>query len=173
MSKVYRKLKEKTGADPTAEAYPGTILDFLLDRLACGVRLETIQADFHRIWHTDISEDEILDIVKGHEHEIQERRKQAAELIRKSNPIVMYLDATQECYQCLKEAASLKEKVYFLNALHTYLSIYVKDDRQKELSIEGEVSPDAVISLLDKVMGAGGQIGTGKRKREQKGAEAP
>jgi hypothetical protein len=157
VSKLYNRIKEKINEDPTSESYPGTILDFLLDRLACGLKFSTIQADYRLIWHSDISEEDILEIIKGHESEIPERRKQAAEQIKKTNLLTMYLDAIKDCYQCVKNAKSSKEKIYYLNTLHTYLAIYVKNTDQKEVNIQSEVSPDAVISLLDGIMKVGGQ----------------
>jgi hypothetical protein len=167
VSKTYHHIKGKTGVDPSAGAYPGTILDFLLDRLACGVKIGTIQADYRLIWHTDISEDDIIEIIKGHEHELPLRRQQAAEVIRKSNLLTMYLDAIRECYESLKDARNPREKVNYLNALHGYLSIYVKSAEQKDFTVGSEVSPDAVISLLNGIMGVGDNSGTGKRKRER------
>lgn len=168
MSKVYKKIKDETGEDPTTECYPGTILDFLLDRLACGLTISTICADYRLIWHSDITEDDILEIIKGHEQELPERRKQAAKMIRDSNLLTMHLDAIKDCYNCVKTSKNSKEKIYFLNTLNAYLSIYLKNADQKELDIRGEVNPESVISLLDGIMINGGSGGQNEHRRKVK-----
>lgn len=131
-------------------AYPGTVLDFLLDRLATNIDLPTIQAQFREIWGTNITEDQIIQILKGHESELPERRKQAADTIKQYNYYSWIHKIAKELYEDAQNAKNARDKVIYLGALYNYLMVFLKRTEIKELNIKTETSPDSIIAILEK-----------------------
>lgn len=130
ISKLYEFIDKKQKNEGN-ELKKGTVLDFLLDRTAARMSTELIQSQFKNIWGSEITEDQMIQIMSGHEDELKKRREKYAEIFKSSNYLAIALDAILQLNDRCQNAKSDRDLVMLRSCLNSYLSFFIiKGDTQ-------------------------------------------
>ncbi|MFZ5985526.1 MAG: hypothetical protein ACOYWZ_00150 [Bacillota bacterium] len=149
MHDFYKKIDKIVKTD---DVYEGTVLDFCLDCLAARMSLEQIQSRYRNIWKGgEIKEEEILQLIDGHEQELQERKKKFRELIRSSSFVNVAVDCINELLNDAKKTSNLRIKAQILIVLNGYLKYFLQTEDNKAMidTIKQKLSYDDVKNFIE------------------------
>lgn len=150
-TKIYKHLEKVLGPPSTEVIYQGTILDFCLECLASRMSFDQIKERYITLWPgSNITEEDIIKIIEGHEKELHKRKEDYAKLIRSSLYINIILAAMNLLIQDAHNAKTPQQRAQTLSVLNNYLKFFVQTEDNKAVvdTIKQKLSHDEILNFI-------------------------